>query len=73
MDPEEEGCFNLVLLGPKKAAHSKTRMKKGWRLILDVSKFNVFLRIKHFTKETVKKIRKEVMPNTWAEKAQVRS
>ena len=66
MDTEEKGFFNLVFLRRKKAADSETRMEKRWRLILDVSKLNVFLRVKHFTMETAEKIRKEVTPNTWA-------
>ena len=66
MKPEEKGFFNLVFLRPKKAADTETRMEKRWRLILDVSKLNVFLRIKHFTMETAEKIRKEVIPDTWA-------
>ena len=66
MDTEEKGFFNLVFLRRKKAAESETRMEKRWRLILDVSKLNVFLRVKHFTMETAEKIRKGVTPNTWA-------
>ena len=52
MDTEEKGSFNLVFLRRKKATDSETRMEKRWRLILDVSKLNVFLRVKHFTMET---------------------
>ena len=66
MQPEEQGFFNLVFLRPKKAADSETRMEKRWRLILDVSGLNKFLRIKHFTMETAEKIRGEVTPNSWA-------
>ena len=66
MKKEEQGFFNRVFLRPKKAPDTETRMEKRWRLILDVSGLNKFLRIKHFTMETAEKIRNEVEPDTWA-------
>ena len=54
-----ETCFfNVVFLRPKPNG--------TWRLILDVSKLNKFLRVKKFAMETAQKIREAVVPGMWA-------
>jgi hypothetical protein len=49
--------FNRVFLIPKRTG--------GFRLILDVSKLNEFLRVKSFTMDTVQAIRLSVEQNMW--------
>ena len=66
METDEQGFFNRVFLRPKKTDASETRMEKRWRLILDVSRLNNFLRAKHFKMETVQVIRNTLSENLWA-------
>ena len=53
----ELGFFNVVFLRPKP--------NKKWRLILDVSRLNVFLNTESFSMDTAEVIRQAVEPKMW--------